>query len=128
MQKFSRVQLFQLRRVCWDENMRGVTMFTQKHEDMAECACSADSQHKKRIYPMVCMLKARKTKQQTNASGLFTSTNSPLELESLELMVNCSQFSDLADSSKFDFLGSEYGSVMRGKLQEPIRTVGCMEY
>ena len=47
MQNFSRLQLFQLRRLCWDENMRGVTMFMQNLEDMAEWACSANNQHKK---------------------------------------------------------------------------------
>ena len=92
-------------------------MFMQNCVDMAEWVCSASNQHKKCVYPSVCTLKPRKTKRQTIVSGLFTSTNFPLEMELLELTLNCSDFGELADSSKFAFMDRKYGSVSRSFVE-----------
>ena len=55
MQNFTRLQLFQLRQLWWDENMQGVTMFMQNRIDMAEWVCSASNQHKKMcLFVSVC--------------------------------------------------------------------------
>ena len=75
-----------------------------------------------------CVLKLRKPKQQTNESGLFNSTDSPLEIEPLELTLNCSQFGDLADASKFAFMDKEYGGVTRGESKDSIPPAGWMGY